>query len=906
MLPEWMTKIGLRIGALFRRGQLERDLDEELQFHLAMHQQKLEEQGMPPEEARYAARRAFGNPTQTKETSRDLWTFRFLETLAQDLRYGLRQLRRNPGFTVAAVLTLALGIGTNTAIFSLIDTILIKSLPVRKPEQLFLFRWESPHVVTDALPYPLFDQIRSNAHAFQAMYAFCNLDLATSVDGKPGLAAGQLVSGNFFSMLGVRTVAGRPFTPEEDRVPGGDPVAIISYRYWKRQFGLDPSAVGKFITLNGSLFTIIGITGPNFDGISVGASPDIWVPMMMQAQVMDGRALLNDPRGWFFRILGRLKNGVTTAEATADLNVAYHQTAMAEAGARITPQIRQELAGQRISLVPASRGLSALRDLVAKPLLILMGLVGLVLLIACANVASLLLTRASTRQKEIALRAALGAGRARLIRQLFTESVLLAILGSLAGLVLAHYGEEFLLALPFAGVTPLTLNLNPGRTMLVFYACTMLFTAILFGSAPALRASRVDLNEALKAGGRGVGGAGGRPSRSNLSNSIVVGEVALSLVLLAAAGMLVRSLLKLRNVNPGFNQKNVLIASIDPELIGYRGERLTNLYSQITDVIAPLPGIRSVSLSAVRPISRSQWRTGVYVRGHVVRPSENATVPWNLIAPDFFRTLEIPLLQGRDFTARDNAGAPKVAIINEAMARFYFGERSAIGRHLSLTGPGGEEIEIVGVVGNAKYGSMREPPQHIVYLPYPQAPGGGLSFGMTIELRTAGNPNSFVGPVRQAIRGVGRQIPILSFTTLAEEVNNSLAQERTVAELSCLFGLVALILAAVGLYGVMAYTVSRRASEIGIRMALGAQPQDVQGMVLRESLGLVIIGLAIGVPLTIAMAHLISSQLYGISQADPLTFIAVSLILVAVALLACYIPARRAAKVDPMIALRYE
>ena len=890
----------------FRRQLTEKHLDAELRFHLEQRIADLVGAGVSPAEARCQARLEFGGLDQVKEQCRDVGAARFVETLIQDLRYGLRQLRRNPGFAAVAVLTLALGIGANTAIFSLIDAILLKTLPVQKPEQLFLFRWESPHVTTDALPYPLFDRIRSNTHAFEAMSAFCNADLATFVDGKPGLAAGQLVSGNFFSMLGVRTIAGRTFNFAEDRVPGGDPVAVISYRYWKRQFGLDPSAVGKSITLNGSPFTVVGITGPNFDGISVGDPPDIWVPMMMQVQVGNGRALLNDPGGWFFGVLARLKNGVPMPQAAADLNLAYKQIAMNEAGERLTPEMRHDLARERISLVPARRGLSSLRDFVAKPLLVLMGLVGLVLLIACANVATLLLTRASTRQKEMALRAALGAGWARLLRQLFTENLLLAILGSFAALVVAHYGEKSLLALPFVGATPLVIDLHPDRTTLIFYACTILLTAILFGSAPAWRASRLELIGALKAGRRSVVGAGGRASRWGLSNSIVASEVALSLVLLAAAGMLVRSLLKLRNVSPGFNQQNVLITSIDPALIGYRGEGLMNLYRKLTDVIAPLPGVRSVSLSAVRPMSRGQWRTGVYVRGHVVGSGEDATVPWNLIAPDFFRTLEIPLLQGRDFTARDNSGAPKVAIINEAMARSYFGNTSAIGRQLSLTGPGGEEIEIVGVVGNAKYGTMRERTQHMVYLPYPQAPGGSLPFEMTIELRTAGSPHGFVGAVREAIRGVGKQIPILGFTTLAEEVDNSLAQERTIAELSCLFGLVALILAAAGLYGVMSYMVSRRTGEIGIRMALGAQPLEVQKMVLRESLGLVVAGLAIGVPLTIAMAHLVSSQLYGISRSDPLTIIAAAGLQTAIAALATYLPARRAAKVDPMVALRYE
>jgi predicted permease len=896
----------IRLASLFRRRQREREMAEELESHLQMHIEDNLRSGMSPAEARRQALVKLGGLEQVKEDCRDAWSVRFISEVFQDIRYGLRQLRRNPGFTAVAVLTLALGIGANTAVFSLIDAILIKTLPVWKPEQLFLFRWESPHVITDDLPYPLFDQIRSNTHVFQAMSALYNLDLATSVDGKPALATGQLVSGNFFAMLGVRTIAGRAFSLEEDRIPGGDPVAVISYRYWKRQFGLDPSAVGKTITLNGWPFTVVGVTGPNFNGVSVGASPDIWVPMMMQAQVMNGRSLLNDSRGWFFEILARVQDGVSLPQATADLNVAYQQIAMKEAGATITPEMRENLARQRISLLPASRGLSALRDRVSKPLLVLMGLVSVVLLIACANVAGLLLTRGGIRQKEIALRAALGAGRARLVRQLLTENLLLAILGSFVALVLARYGEEFLVALPFAGATPLAIDLDPDQMMLIFYACAILLTVILFGTAPTWRASRVDLNGVLKAGTRSVVGPGRRASRWGLGNSIVISEVALSLVMLAAAGMLTRSLLKLRDVNPGFNQRNVLLASIGPASIGYRDNRLTNLYEQLMEAVAQLPGIRSVSLSAVPPMSQGQWRTGVYVRGHVAGSSENATVPWNLIAPDFFRTLEIPLLQGRDFTPRDDASAPKVAIINETMARFYFGNTSAVGRHLSLTGPGGKEIEIVGVVGNAKYSSLRQSTQRMVYLPYPQAPGGSLPFGMVIELRTVGNPGGFVRTVRQAIGSISKQIPVLGFTTLAEEVSTSLAQERTVAELSCLFGLLALILAAVGFYGVMAYTVSKRTSEIGIRMALGAEKSDVLRMVVGQGLKLALIGVAIGIAGALALTQFLSSLLYGVKPTDPLTFIAVSLILIAVALVACYIPARRAAKVDPMVALRYE
>jgi putative ABC transport system permease protein len=828
-------------------------------------------------------------------------------TFIQDMKYSLRTLVRNPGFTAVAVLTLALGIGANTAIFSLIDAVLLKTLPVNHPERLALLRWESQHHMTDYLPYPTFEQLRGGSQVFDGMFAFCNLGLATSVDGRPGMARGQLVSGSYFSVLGVQAIAGRTFNSDEDRVPGGDPIAVISYGYWKRQFGLDPAAVGKSITLNGQPFTIIGVTAPGFEGISVGDARDIWIPMMMQAQVMDGRSLLNDPKGWFFRIMARRKPGVSVEQATASLNVVYQQIARQEIGAQTNPQLERELASEKIELLPASKGLSDLRERFSQPLLVLMALVGLVLLIACANVASLLLARASARQKEIAVRAALGAGRVRIIRQLLTESSLLAALGGLAGLLVAHYGDDLLLALPLNNGRPLVITLRPDATMLVFTACVALMAAVLFGSAPAWNAARVDLIAALNSNTRGVvTGAGDQRSRWGLRKLIVIGEVALSLLLLAGAGMLVHSLLKLREVNPGFNQDRVLLMGIDPTLVGYRGNRLLNFYKQLTDAISTVPGVRSASLSALPPMSRGQWRTGVFVQGHLPGANEDTTTAWNLIGPKFFRTLEIPLLQGRDFTARDDATAPRVAIINEAMARFYFGNDSAMGKRLSFTSPQAGEIEIIGVAADTKYGSLRERTPHMLYLPYLQPPSGSLEFDVVLEIRTAGSPSNLVGPVRETIRGVESGVPIMGFTSLTEEVNNSLSQERVVAQLSSFFGLLALILASVGLYGVMTYTVARRTGEIGIRMALGARGPQVLWLVLRESLGLVAMGVGIGIPLVFAFSRLISSQLYGITKGDPLTICAAIAVQASIAVIASYIPARRATKVDPMVALRYE
>ncbi len=901
-----LSDLFYRLHALFHRESVEADMDEEFHAHLERQIEKYVRSGLPLAEARRRARLDFGGLEQVKEQCRDARGVNILETTIQDARYALRMLRKNPGFMTVAVLTLALGIGANTAIFSLINAILLKPLPVAQPQELVLLRWESPHNATEYFPYPTFDQLRRRSPEFDGMFAILYLRLATDINGKPGLAAGQLVSGDYFSVLGVRATAGRTFTAEEDRAPGAQPVAVISYRYWLRQFGRDPGAVGKSITLNGMPFTIIGVSAEGFEGLSVGDSQDIWIPMMMQAQVMNGRPVLDDPKGWYFQVIARRNPKVSMGQASASLNVTYQQIARQEAGDRLTPQTERELNGERLAIIPASGGVSEFREHFRTPLFVLMALVGLVLLVACANVASLLLARASAREKEMAVRAALGAGRARLVRQLFTESLMLVALGAPLGLLLAQYGDSFLLALPLANGSPPVITLAPDGRMLAFSAFVSLLAAVLFGIAPAWKAARVELTSALSSNTRSiVEGSGYRRGRWGL-RQIVVTEVALSLVLVAGAGMLVRSLMKLREVRLGFNPDHVLLLSVDPTLVGYGGERLANYYKQLPEAIRTLPGARSVTLSAVRPISPGQWHTGVFVQGHVPASNEDTAVAWNLIGPGYFRTLEIPLFQGREFTPLDDSTAPKVAIINEAMARFYFGNNSAIGRRLSFIDPGGGEIEIVGVAGNAKYGNLRESTPRMLYLPYLQAPGGGLHFGMTLEVRAASAPETLSEGVRQVVHGIDRNVPMSAVTTLAEEVNRSLSQERMVAELSSLFGALTLLLASIGLYGVMTHMVARRTQEIGIRTALGGDRREVLKLVLGEAFRLLAIGTAIGVPLAWAFARLISSQLYGISPYDPWATSAALAALVTVSAIASYLPARQATKVDPIVALRHE
>jgi predicted permease len=891
---------------LFQRARTERQLDAELRSHLERQIADYIAAGASPEEARRRARLEFGGLDQVKEECRDVGAARFIETLIQDLRYGVRQLRRSPGFTAVAVITLALGIGANTAIFSAIDAVMLKFLPVSHPEQLVFLRWQSSHSTTDYFPYPIFDQLSKHSQVFTGLVAFHSLNLATRVDREPGLAAGQLVSGNYFSVLGVRPVIGRTFTPEEDRIPGADPYAVISYRYWENRFGRTLSVVGRSIELNGVPFTIIGVMPPTFFGLSVGDSRDLWIPLMMQAQVMDGKSLLNDPKSWWLQVMARRKPEIPEQQAAAAINVLYQRYAREQAGTHLSPEARNELAHEHIALLTAGRGLSSLRDRLSEPLIVLMALVGLVLLIACANIASLVLARATARRRELAVRIALGAGRLRLFRQLLTESLLLAALGGALGLLFARWGDDLLLALMSGAGTPVALGFQINSVVLIFTAAIALGTGLLFGCMPAWEAARLNVNVAIKPSVGGSSASTAHRPHWETRKLLVMGEVAMALLLLAGSGMLIRSLQKLKDVSPGFNDHGVLLVTVDPTLIGYQGNRLANFYKQANLAVSALPGVQSVSLSALPPMTNARWRTGVFVQGHIPGAQEQTTARLNFVGPRYFHTLEIPLLEGREFTPRDDAAAPKVAIINEAMARFYFGNESAVGRRLSFIGPGHGEIEIVGVTRNTKLNSLREATPHMMYVPYLQTPPASLAYSMTAEIRTAGSPDAAVGAVRQAIRRIDPDTPILGFTTLAQQVDESLAQERLVARISTLFGLLALFLASVGLYGVMAYTVARRTGEIGIRMALGARRMQVLWMVLGEALRLVAAGIVFGIPLVVVFGRLISSQLYGISPADPLSILGAIVLLAAISALATYVPARRAAKVDPMMALRHE
>lgn len=833
-----------------------------------------------------------------------MWGWISLETLRQDVRFGLRMLCKNPGFTAVVVLSLTLGIGANTAIFSLTNAIMLRRLPVKNAEQLVQpARTGASYGVMPSFSYPSFQRFRDQNHVFTGILGVSTLygGVDAQIDGQAESVAGELVTGNFFALLGVSAYRGRVFTPQDDGAPGSNPIVVMSYGYWKRRFGLDPTALGKTITLHGTPFTVIGITPPAFYGISVGHPPDLYLPMTMQPVFTDGKSWLNEQQFHWLQIVGRLKPGVSPEQARADLYVINRQTMAETVTTDWSPHERQDFLAQRLEIVPSSSGLAfGARRQFSQPLLILMGMVGLVLLIACTNVANLLMARSTTRAREIAVRLAIGAGRSRLIRQLLTESVLLAFAGGAFGLLLAFWSSGAIVALMSVGQENLVLDLRPDLRVLAFTAVVSLLAGILFGLAPAFRSARLDLTPALK---ESVGTGATSRSHSRLGNAMVVSQVALSMVLLFGAGLFVRTILNLENVDPGFDRKNVLLFSLDPGKHGYQGASVMQFYRQALGRIQAIPGVRYASSSLVTPITGGGgWDNPVSVEGYTPRPNEDTRVDLNAVSPNFFKTLGTPLLLGRDFGPHDTQTSPQVAIINQAMARYFFGEANPIGKKFKWWGEGkdNKEYEILGVVKDAKYERMRDPAPRAAYLNWMQRPPEGMTF----EVKTAVSPSALISQIRKEVQGIDKTIPVGVFSTLEDHVNDSLGHERLMATLSSLFGGLALLLACVGLYGVLSYAVARRTNEIGIRKALGAGGPRILWMVLRETLALVLIGIAVGLPAAIAASHLIASMLFGLEPIDMITVLASLLTIAAVTGLAGYIPARRASKVDPMGALR--
>jgi predicted permease len=932
----WLRELARRLRMLVHRRQFDADIGEEVRLHLEMREQQQIKAGMTADEARYAALRRFGNPTLLAEKSHTAWGWRWFEELVQDAAYGLRLLRRNPSFTAVAVLTLALGIGANTAIFSLIDAVMLKMLPVEKPEQLVLLNWVAPgwpymiHSLTGdsnrdksgrststSFSYPIFEDIRAHAPAFSGVLAFADAGrVNVGVSGEAAVAQGQLVSGAFFSTLGVPASIGRTITPADDE-QGASPVATISYNYWVTRFGRDPQILGKTVTVNSVTFTLVGVAAPEFFGVQPGASVDIWLPLRTQPLVDPGWIGYANPGevsrftardDWWVLIMGRLRPGESEQQARASLDVIVQQESSGIQKPPAKPYPEEALDPPKVELTLAGGGLDELRREFSEPLFILMCVVGLVLLIACANVANLLLARAASRQKEIAVRLAVGGGRARLIRQLLVESGLLALVGGAVGVFLAFWASGVLLKLMSSGREPVTLHVAPNLSVLGFTAAVSVLTGILFGLAPALRGTRLDLTPALKEGAARIVGSGAQSSgrRQRLSKALVVVQIAMSLLLLIGAGLFVRSLTNLENENIGFDRRNILLFTMDATQAGHNADRLSTFYEQLRKRIEGIPGVRSASFSRHGLINSGVSIIGFSLQGFPPKTARrDRTVHANFVGPEFFETFGIPLLLGRTIEEQDTATAPKIAVVNRAFAQEHFEGQNPIGHRFGFGDQKtSSDIVIVGLVGDSRYGKLRDDPPGTVYVPYYQHMKEVEAVNFSV--RTAGDPQNWISVVGRVVQGLDRNLPIFDVKTEIEEISQATLQERLFAQLSGFFGILALALAAIGLYGMISYAVSRRTSEIGIRIALGAERTKILQMVLREAMILATLGIAVGAPVAFILPRFIGTLLYGLKPNDALTILSATIALLFVGFLAAYLPARRAARIQPVIALRYE
>ncbi|HYK91449.1 MAG TPA: ABC transporter permease [Acidobacteriota bacterium] len=854
--------------------------------------------------------------------------------LLQDLRYAIRILRKSPVFTAVVILSLALGIGANTAIFTLIDSVMLRTLPVKAPEQLVLFG--------RMFPYPRYEQFRDRNQVFSGIFAVCALDQVSV--GNPGAvqvsgvheerASGRLVSGSYFSVLGVNALLGRTLAEEDDRMPGGHQVAVISHGFWKRRFGLDPSVIGRTVILGagrllwgaamnapdtapgekarpeGTSFTIVGVMPPEFFGETVGDAPDFWIPMMMQAQLMPGRNWLSRPNVGWVRIVGRMMPGTTSVQAEAQINVLFKQLVTQEIGSTITEEQQRFIREMKLALLPGGRGFlreehgknsyASIREF-NDPLLILMAMVAVVLLISCANVANLLLARSMGRQRETAVRLSLGVGRLRLMRQHLTESVLLALFGGAAGLLFATWGSRLLVTLVSEPLSsPLALSFHIDLRVLTFTAAISLLTGILFGLAPAYRAMRMNPGQVLKDSRNVIGGR----QLYALRKLLVVAQVGLSLLLLMGAALLVRSIQNLREAEIGYARERVLMVRIDPITSGYRGMEIPSLAEDLRQRFAAIPGVRAVTYSENGLFNGPESAGPIAVEGYTPQSEGDVVARFDHVGPGYFSSVGIPLLLGRDINERDSANSPRIAVMNEAMAHFYFQDANPVGRRIFWLPGNRQSLEIVGVAKNVQDHSVRWNPTRRFYVPFSQ-PIESLTT-LIFEVRTAAAPDSLILPLRKEIQAVDSSIPILNIQTLEQLMDRSFLMERIIARLAGIFGILALLLASLGLYGVMSYAIVRRTNEIGIRMALGARSGSVVLMILRESMTLVLAGIALGIPAGLAATRLISKWLFGLKAHDPWTIASAVALLLVISGIAGYLPARRAARVDPMIALRHE
>jgi predicted permease len=880
-MMEWFNILMARLRALFRRESVLRDIEEELHVHVEMETETNIERGMPPDEARAAALKSFGNPVRKTELSYDIRGGRWLETLWQDLRFGARMLLKQPGFSLIAVLTLALGIGANTAIFSIVNAVLLRPFPYQAPDRLVIIL-ERGSVGSGFSPsYPNFADWREQNTVFDAISAVRqNESFNFTGAGEPERLQGRLVSAEFFSTLGVKPLLGRDFLAEEDRA-GASPAVILSYGLWQRRFGNDPSLIGKHLTLNNQNFTVVGITPPNFQ---FGVEADVSVPIGLSAERFRLRG--RDPGT---DVVARLKPTVSQQQAETELNMI---------AARLEQQYPESNKGRRVRVTSLHE--SFVGD-VRQPLLILLGAVALVLLIACANVANLLLVRSAARRREMAVRVALGADRWRIIRQLLTECVLLAALGAALGILLALWGTSFIAFQLPDGIQRLQ-EAKVDAPVLGFTLAVSLLTGLLFGLAPALQASRPNLTEELKEGERGSSGR-----RQLLRSLLVIGEVALTLTLLVGAGLLIQSFRRVLQVDPGFKAQNLLTMQVsvnNPD-----GQQVANFFEQLQQEVRRLPGVKSVAVSDGLPFGRDANHPAFIIEGRPI-PDKKPNGQRYAVSPDYFQAMGIELLRGRVFTPQDTRDSQLVIVIDEALARQYFPNEDPIGKRLRH-GPTTPSLEIVGVVRHVEpYSLDRQGPGPAQFytnfnqISLQQLPNTVRHINLLT--RTEVEPSSLASAVRGQVVALNKDQSVSNVRTMEQILAQSVATRRFSMLLLTVFAVAALALASLGIYGLMSYAVTQRTREIGVRMALGAQSGDVLKLVIGQGMMLAFAGVALGLVASVALTRTIKNLLFGVSATDSVTLVVIALLLTAVALLACWIPARRATRVDPLVTLRHE
>jgi predicted permease len=952
----WLTSLISGLKSLFQKRRVERELDEELESYLEASVDHKRSNGMTPDAARRDALIEMGSPNSVKH---QVWTSRWesmFDSLFQDLRMSIRTLGKSPGYTLIALLSLALGIGANTAIFTLIHQVLLQNLPVRDPQQLVTFGESEGGGIAGGIgigqygmfPWYFARQLESAPGPFQGIASFGSFPGKVSIRPPAGtsgrssntpalLAPAYLASGNYFSVLGARPLLGRTITPSDDAAPGGGAVVVLSYHFWQQALSSDPDILGKTLSINGTPFVVIGVMPRTFQGIKLELEPTaVWVPVAMQTVVFQGPSLLTQQSGaYFLHMFGRLSPGAATektalAQSQQWLNQQIRAGIRASEGTSITTAREKEIELATVPLISATHGVSSLRSEYGDSLKILMAVVMMVLLIACANLANFLLARAATRQREIATRLALGSSRARIIRQNLIETLLLSLTGGFLGFGVAFTATGALIAFVSQGTPTVAMSSSPDLTVLFFTLVISLTTALLFGLAPAVIAARSGVLSALSSNARTAQSSGGRSGRF-WPKALVTAQVMLSLLLLVGAGLFLRNLRNLQNQDYGFERTHMLLASFDARLAGYKPRQTGALHQRLLESLSALPGVRSAALSLTRPISYGAWSSTISFSGYTPAPKESMMSILNRVSGDYFATAGIPVIAGRSIAASDSATTLKVAVINQTLARHFFPRGDALGRALTIDintdkGP----WQIVGIVGDTKVSGPRNTePIRMTYVPLDQiepfvpadspaqAQKGSTTppalpeenqdrFAGTILVRTTSDQTRIIADVRAAVAAIDPNLSLFDVTTIEQDVSNFMTHDELISKLTGFFSLLALLLAAIGLYGVMSYNVIRRTNEIGIRLALGAQTPVVRWMILRESLLLLAIGLSLGLPLALAATRIIKGQLFGLSPIDPATFAVAITVVSGMTLFAAWLPARRATKIDPMVALRYD